>query len=99
MDREYSHPTDFIHLRAWVASSSPYTSINHTQTPFPFVNDFTTPELEEVLRYGLETFARLKTQLALESASAYTESSVRKLPRSLRQTLTEASLLSSTAPA
>lgn len=69
MGRQYSPPTDVIHLRAWIASSSPYTSTNHTKTPFPCVNDFTSPELEEALRYGLETFARLKTELKLESAS------------------------------
>lgn len=70
MGRDYDPPTDIIHLRAWIASSTPYTFTNHTKTPFFCVQDFTTPELEELLRYGLETFARLKTELVLENAKS-----------------------------
>lgn len=93
MGRKYTPPTDLIHLRAWVASSSPYTSTDHIKTPFPCVNDFTTPELEELLRYGLETFAELKTSLVLESAKM--DSPVGNMIRPTLQLLTLPSSTSS----
>lgn len=63
--RRHSPPTDFISLRAWIANTPPYSTLLNLDTAvFPDVNDFTTGELEEALRYGMEEFQNRAAECA-----------------------------------